>query len=70
MAKGRASWANQLTAGSAAKVSPAASPARPDTSRRPVTVIRAAATAMASAEGSRRASSLWPASRTSSHISR
>ena len=68
-ANGRASWPNQLTAGTAAKLSPAASPAAGPTSRRPSAVIRPAAAAMASAEGSRRANSPLPASRTSGQMS-
>ncbi len=67
-AYGRTSWPYQLICGSAANTSPANSPARGETNRRPIAVRPAAAAAIASADGSRVAVSPVPASRTSAHI--
>ena len=68
-APSRAVSANQLTEGSTAKTSPEASPAQEDTSRLPSAVTKAAATARATADGSRSANSPEPPTRATSQIS-
>ncbi len=69
IAYGRASWPYRLTGGRTANTSPAASPARGDTSRPPSAATATAATAIATADGSLVASSPVPPSLTITQIS-
>ncbi|GAA3118725.1 hypothetical protein GCM10017687_35400 [Streptomyces echinatus] len=69
-AYGRPSWRENCTAGRRPKARPAPRPAGSPASRRPIAVTQAAATAMASAEGSRRVVVLAPKHENRACISR